>query len=777
MNEDKEHEIERKFRVKTKLSRSALQFLTDNVEYVNAISSTEHIRPEDFYRGYSIGFGAIEQGLDVRRKPVDSILTDYILEDPEKLQEELEIVLIKAHAGAGKSVVLKRIAWDSGKDFDRITLFLKPQGIVNVSALRELVSSCGQRVYLFIDNAADRVREIQSIAKNIGAEGKLLTLILAERTNEWNNNGQSVAGYVSDEYEIRYLSMREIEQLLTLLETHKALGTLSTLSRPEQVAALSEKAGRQLLVALYEATFGESFADILVDEFNHVEPFDAQRLYLTVCVLNRLKVPVRAGVIARIHGIPFSEFKSRLFFPLEHVVFTEPDPVTRDFVYRARHTQIADIVFQRILSNTEERFDLYIKCLKALNVAYSADWKAFWQMVKGRTLLEMFPDHRMVLELYKVAKESVGEEEPHLLHQMALYEMHRPSGSHEEAARLLARAAHLAPYDVAIKHSSAELKLRFLDDGHSRLERARSLKDAAAISRDLVANDKENAHAHHTLVKVEIRALEESLTNNDSDELIAKRIKEAEDQLFTASQLFPGDSYLAESEVELAKLLNDHERARTSMIKAFDANPRNGFIALRLAQIHERRREIDEAKAVLKKGLDANSADKRLHFAYGKLLMKSQTKNDDELIYHFSRAFTYGDTNYDAQLLYGRQLFIKGELGASRQVFDTLSKARVSPQLRNKLHYPLVEEIFSGKIWRVETNHAFLIRDGSGDLIFLHNSNVPFGLWKDIASGDRLDFSIAFTFRGASAFDVRIARLDSLKPAQLDLLPVNDVTL
>ena len=163
--------------------------------------------------------------------------------------------------------------------------------------------------------------------------------------------------------------MREIEQLLTLLETHKALGTLSTLSRPEQVAALSEKAGRQLLVALYEATFGESFADILVDEFNHVEPFDAQRLYLTVCVLNRLKVPVRAGVIARIHGIPFSEFKSRLFFPLEHVVFTEPDPVTRDFVYRARHTQIADIVFQRILSNTEERFDLYIKCLKALNVA------------------------------------------------------------------------------------------------------------------------------------------------------------------------------------------------------------------------------------------------------------------------------------------------------------------------------------------------------------------------------------------------------------------------
>jgi len=602
--EASEHNIERKFKARAHLSKSALQFLQDDVEYVNALPSTEKVTPVNFYKGYSFGFGAIEQDLDVRRKLADSILSDHILEDPERLSDAPEVLLIKAHAGAGKSVVLKRIAWEAGRTYDRIALFLKPQGIINTAAVRELIASCGQRIFLFIDNAADRVRELLSLLKTIGPEGKRLTIVIAERTNEWNNQGQSLSAYVADEYELPYLSMTEITSLLALLEKHKALGTLEKLSQDERVEAFAERAGRQILVALYEATYGLHFEDILVDEFNHITPFDAQRLYLTICVLNRLKVPVRAGVIARIHGIPFHDFKERFFSPLEHVVFAEPDAATRDYSYRARHPQIAEVVFLRILSNAEDRFDMYIRCLKALNVSYSADWKAFWQMVKGRTLLDLFPDHQMVVALHKAAKEVVGSD-AHLLHQMALYEAHRPNGKHSEALRLLSEAATLAPYDDSIKHSAAELKLRFLDEGKTPLERAKTLQDAAHISRDLVSKDKENAFAYHTLIKIGVRSVEEALASETSDDALNKHIKDVEDQLFKASQLFPGDSYLLESEADLARLLQDDERAFKSMLKAFEVNPRNSFVALRLARIYERRHDPDNAKAVLAKGLGA----------------------------------------------------------------------------------------------------------------------------------------------------------------------------
>lgn len=207
----REHDIEKKFRTKTGLSKAALQFLQNDVDYINALTSTEKVDPRDFYKGYSFGFGAIEQDLDARRKLADSIVSDHVLEDPEQLLGETEVILIKAHAGAGKSVVLKRIAWETGKTYDRIALYIKTQGVINVAAIRELISSCGQRIYLFIDNAVDRIREIQSLLKNIGVEGKQLTLIMAERTNEWNTLGQALSAYVTNEYELRYLSMTEID--------------------------------------------------------------------------------------------------------------------------------------------------------------------------------------------------------------------------------------------------------------------------------------------------------------------------------------------------------------------------------------------------------------------------------------------------------------------------------------------------------------------------------------------------------------------------------------
>ena len=59
----------------------------------------------------------------------------------------------------------------------------------------------------------------------------------------------------------------------------------------------------------------------------------AQRVYLTICLLNRLEVPVRAGIISRIHDIPFGDFKARLFKPLEHVVYDTFDARMRDNVY------------------------------------------------------------------------------------------------------------------------------------------------------------------------------------------------------------------------------------------------------------------------------------------------------------------------------------------------------------------------------------------------------------------------------------------------------------
>src|SRR6266436_98551 len=100
------------------LSPACMQFLTMDVDYVKAISSTEHVDAKDFFKGLSRGFSAIEQDLDVRRHLGDTILADNFLIDEALHSDKLEMIVIKAHAGAGKSVLLRRIAWDATYDYD-----------------------------------------------------------------------------------------------------------------------------------------------------------------------------------------------------------------------------------------------------------------------------------------------------------------------------------------------------------------------------------------------------------------------------------------------------------------------------------------------------------------------------------------------------------------------------------------------------------------------------------------------------------------------------------
>jgi cold shock CspA family protein len=760
-----EHPIEERFKVNNaNLSRAALVFLNSDVDYVRNGLVTERVEAKAFYRGFNPEFSAIEQSLDVRRRLGDSILSDYFLRTEQDLSTGVESVLIKAHAGAGKSVLLRRLAWDAAHEFERICLFVKPHGVISAGPLQELITLCKERVYLFVDDAADRVRELQALFKSMGPEGKFLTVILGERINEWNVQGSQLAPYISEEYELKYMTTQEVDSLLGLLEKNRSLGTLERLTPEKRREALAERAGRQLLVALHEATLGDPFVKILVDEYRHIEPFEAQQIYLTICVLNRLDVPVRAGIISRIHGVPFEEFKQRFFSPLEHVVFAEYDPVIRDYVYRARHPYIADVVFMQILSNQEERFDAYIRCLQSLNIAYSADRKAFWKMMRGRTLLSLFANQEMIRQLYDAARASVGDD-AHLLHQMALYEMNREGGNLAESARLLAKATSQAPYDQTIKHSSAELKLKSAENTGSSLERAKLFKEAASISSNLISSERADSHAHHTLVKIGISQLEEAIGGSASDLEIQKLVKQVEQHLFDAQQLFPGDSYLLETEARLGTVLNNNQRALAALEKAFQANPRSSFIALRLASVYERQGQTDptsqdalrrKAREVLEKGLNANNADCRLHYALAKLLMKLVGTSGDLLEYHLQRAFNEGDANHEAQLLYGRQLFLNGRVEESRSLFTKLSEARVGPQARNKIHYPIEDQRFEGRIAKREFAYGFVAREGTNDWIYVHSSNLRSDTWESVTHGTRLAFKIGFTLKGAAAFDVNV---------------------
>ena len=183
------------------LPPGAMQFLTLDTELVKgARSGASELRVRDFYRGDSQGWAAIEAGLDVRRHLADEMLTDHFLIEESEHSSRMELVLIRAAAGAGKSVLLRRIAWDAAHEYGKQCLWLTPQGVLEVGAVREVLSATAGRVFLFVDSAGERVRELETLARRIGEAGKRLTVVIAERMNEWNISASSLGPFVTREY-------------------------------------------------------------------------------------------------------------------------------------------------------------------------------------------------------------------------------------------------------------------------------------------------------------------------------------------------------------------------------------------------------------------------------------------------------------------------------------------------------------------------------------------------------------------------------------------------
>ena len=249
-----------------------------------------------------------------------------------------------------------------------------------------------KRIFLFVDRVALVRNELRDLLMAAKSRSVPISIIGAERDNEWNIYCEQLEPFVRGDFPVRYLNEKEIRMLLALLEKHNSLGLLRNLNFEDRVTKFVQTAERQLLVALHETTLGIPFEDIVVDEFRRIEPEIARNLYLEICALHQFGAPVRAGLISRSSGIRFEKFQSEFIHPLENIVHIVKDRHNRDIFYRSRHQHVAEILFNRMLPSAEDKFDLLVRLLGAINVDYSSDRETFSRLIKGRGIAAIFPN-------------------------------------------------------------------------------------------------------------------------------------------------------------------------------------------------------------------------------------------------------------------------------------------------------------------------------------------------------------------------------------------------
>ncbi len=752
------HPIINKFKVQRQdinISESLKSFLELDIEYVYSNLKSKDTDPKNFYKGYFNNWDPIIKNMDCNRYIKDNLLLEIFLDEELNRISPNDFYLIKGQAGSGKSVLLKRLAWDAAVDFDKICLFLNDDVKLRYEPINELYYYLKDRIYLFIDNPSEHVNDIEEIIDKAKKDKILLTIICAERYSTWNTECKSLEEYVTVEYELKYLNDKEIIELLDLLEKNNSLGYLTSKSKEERIKELSERAGRQLLVALHEATQGRPFAEIVSKEYQSISNDDAKQLYLTIAILHRLGVYTRVGLISRVHNIGFSYFKEHLFKPLENIVFYNWKYSINDYALETRHQHIAEILFEEVLRNDEDRYDKMIRILNNLDIDYESDRIAYIAMIKAKNLKAIFSNPKYVRLIYRNIREDL-KNDSNLFLQEAIFEMNSHDGDLTRANELLEEAQELDEKNPNILHSRAEFYLRKFETTDNTVKQKKYLDTIKEICGKLNSAKNKSAYPYHTLLKALVLDIKNAVNKDALQESIESKIKDFEKNLKNAKRDFPLESYIADTEAEFNTIISEHPRALKILENAFTANPNSVYIAIRLCKFYNKNNAKDKAKEVLRKCLEENPNSKDLNYLYSTFLMREANPDYIDIKHYLRKSFTKNDNNHEEQFLYGRCCYILDELAEYNDVFEFLStvKFKNRSQVRLILKENNREKLFSGVITKIESSFGFIKRDKTGDRLFFSKSDNPDIDWAKFKYNQRVNFNIGFNFKGAVAVNI-----------------------
>lgn len=752
----KAHPIASRFTSHAVPSEDLLTFLATDVFYVSPDLPSDTPNATAFYRGASYGWSNTIANFDAKRTLSDTVLSEVVLIEDGDRPRPTDCYLIDGYAGSGKTVLLKRLAYETANTFDKVVLYVRADSRPLLVPIIELCSLIGERLFLFIDGVVRRAGDFELFLREARSRRLSLTVIIAERTNEWNVDGEALSSLIDGNHTLRSLSAPEIDALLAKLEQHNCLGDLATKTPAERQEAFLNYANRQLLVALYEVTSGAPFQDIVFDEYRGILNDRARRIYLLVCSLNRMNVPVRAGLIHRLTDVSFNDFKKNFFGPLESIVLTEEYKPALDMAYRARHPWVAQIVFERALPTPEERFDLYISILREIDIGYTADRSAFRESVRAKNLRELFSDPLMVEEIFRVAEEA-SPDDGYLLQQRAIYEIKRPNGNLQRAHDLINEARELLPYDKSITHTFSELAVARANAAKTKVERDVHLEQARQHASKLTGSNAVSGHGHGTLVRLTIGKLREVLAlpaANDED--VTAATKSVEQALSAGLQQFRSDEHLLALESEYAGMLQDGERAIKALTKAVAKNAASAFVAKALSRLYEAQTNYEAARKTLEDALRVIPGEKALNGALARLLDRYFRTEGREAEACWRRSFTEGDTNYTSQFWFARRLYLNEKVDESLVKFAKLKLVHLPRALKVKISGRIRDEagslkIFKGVILRLEVDYALLTPFGQQRQVMLHCSEVAEDRWKMLRRNDAVDITIGFNYLGPAA--------------------------
>lgn len=741
--------------------RLAAAFRTDLV-LVHSGISVDPAEAERFYSGHDQGWGAIRREFDVQRRASHQLL-EFIA---ESTAPGPQLAVLRGAAGYGKSIALRRAAWELGASLGELVIWADDDARIWPDVLQELHDLTGRRINLFIDRAAYSIEKILVALDAARAREIPLTVVTAERRNEWSIYCQRLEKHLPEFFEVARLSEREAEELIEKLQQHDCLGRLAEEAPTRRKEIVTEKLDRQLLVILHEVTRGLPFETIIVDEYARISPPEAQTLYLDICTLNRFDVPVRAGVVSRISGILFRDFETEFFEPLEELVSVGQNRVSGDYEYHARHAHVGEIVFTQVCRTDEERYEQIVRVLTALDRSYTSDSIALSGLLRGRDMADTFEDPDLPRDIYVLA----WHRNPHAAfigQQRAIFESTHPRGRLDAAQEAIDSALKIEPENGTLHHTRSQVLRRRAQQAPSDFAKT-TLRSQARAALNNVPNQSDTyvlgARARIRVDEVAdaVMRLRTAPSEGRQDELAAA-VDEAERAIARATNHHPGDPELLQAEARLREELGDTDEAVQLLQKAWEKMPRGSGVAMRLARRYVDQQDPDRALRTLEEAISRNPRDRSLNLMVANILFsRSGDVNDPKAKSYLVASFVEGDREHWGRFLRAAHAYATAEYAESKRLFDDLER-RAPQSFRPQLgrdHEWLTQALRDrrGRVAKSFGSYFLITPELGPDGLYAPERASDAEIWETLGVRSAVRFDIQFGRRGPLARDVRPVR-------------------
>lgn len=369
------------------------------------------------------------------------------------------VVLVTGTAGSGKSTALMRLALAYSAEGRQVG-WVDKYSDLSPAEIRHGMDQENRPDFLFIDDVDIYGAQAAALVREIAMGPGNPLVVVGGRSTRADRTAYALRqmGVPLAETSMPHLTDSDIAGLIGALDHENRLGVLKGKPRVEQERAFREQAGRQLLVAMLQATSGRRFEDRIVDEMAGLDP-DSLDLYCLIATATTLRHFLSKDEVL----LAARDASNATLNTLETLLRRQlVVPAAGGAGVTVRHRVIAEVVFERMAQNGSARLAL-------VRIAFMAASKVAPTLRRGSRswrLLKSLINHDFLLRVIGLdGGRDVYDSIQELLTWDYHYWLQRGSleleaGDLRLAENFLNQAYSLAPDDPLVETEYAYLQIR-----------------------------------------------------------------------------------------------------------------------------------------------------------------------------------------------------------------------------------------------------------------------------------------------------------------------------